>query len=531
MKLRNTKEYFTADPTVSANRKFKSSKVKIKRAPKPASDKIKTIELRVRLQRINSQNLPLFHWLNYLKDTEQQDRQKARDFQLELQRRIEMTDHVKPVDALLLDGNMSENWRRFKRNYDIFASAARVDTQTDEIKINTFLNAIGPDAVDLYDTFTMTEQERQNYNAVVMAFETYCNPRKNVIYERYMFNQRNQHDGEKFDEFLNELRLLARYCDFGQGINQLLRDRIVTGIIDNRFRARLLEKANLTLEQCIEMARTSEATQQQVNVMNKTVTTAASVDVLQTQHTNKRNGVNAKKSHQSNSRNQNNGNDKRRTNGSSNTQNSSGTNTHTQQNSSNGNDKNNKKGNCTYCGYTHQPRKCPAYGKTCHKCNRKGHYKSMCVARTIACLSTTDSDDSENDVFNLHGLEVFDVNPIHAIDESKSWIEKIKIENLSVSFKVDTGAQIDVMPLYMIERLNRKLNEKIKVHTTNIKLKPYIGKCVNAYGECFLNCTYTNKSVTSRFAVVDNDQSPIIGLQSSRKLGIVPNPNKRNEKL
>lgn len=122
-----------------------------------------------------------------------------------------MTDHVKPVDALILDGNISENWRRFKRNYNIFAKAAGVDGQTDVIEINTFLNAIGPESVELFDSFTLTEEERLVYDTVINAFETFCNPRRNVIYERYKINQRNQSDGEIFDEFLLDLKKLARY--------------------------------------------------------------------------------------------------------------------------------------------------------------------------------------------------------------------------------------------------------------------------------------------------------------------------------
>lgn len=205
MKLRNQKEYLAASPI--KNKEFKSSKIKVhKRANKTVSvpntkkSENRTRQLTIQLQRIKPGNVTRTNWLDYLKQIEQQENKKAEDLRIELKRI--MTDHVKPVAELVLDGNMSENWRRFKRSYNIFAAAARVNTQTDEIKIATFLNAIGPDAIELFDSFTMTDAERQVYDTVVAAFETYCNPRKNVIYERYKFNQRNQRDGEKFDEFL-----------------------------------------------------------------------------------------------------------------------------------------------------------------------------------------------------------------------------------------------------------------------------------------------------------------------------------------
>ena len=36
---------------------------------------------------------------------------------------------------------------------------------------------------------------------------------------------------------------------------------------------------------------------------------------------------------------------------------------------------------CKRCGYKHRIRNCPAFGKRCHKCNEKGHFKKMCAKR------------------------------------------------------------------------------------------------------------------------------------------------------
>ena len=35
-------------------------------------------------------------------------------------------------------------------------------------------------------------------------------------------------------------------------------------------------------------------------------------------------------------------------------------------------------GSCHNCGTSHPPKHCPAYGKTCYNCNRKGHFKPIC---------------------------------------------------------------------------------------------------------------------------------------------------------
>lgn len=248
MKPENRKGDSAADRVQSRKKEtafeIRKEKLRKKCVPRKKQTQQKSTELRVVLERINPQNVDQIHWVQYLKEIEEREKKKAEELRETLKKAI-MTDHVKRIEELVLDGNMSENWRRFKRNYNIFAAATKVNAEQDAVKIATFLNAIGPNAVDLFDSFVMTEENRLVYERVVEAFEGYCNPRKNVIYERYRFNQRNQRDGEKFDEFLLDLKLLARYCEFGGAENELLRDRIVAGVVDNRLTGRLLETTNL----------------------------------------------------------------------------------------------------------------------------------------------------------------------------------------------------------------------------------------------------------------------------------------------
>ena len=47
-------------------------------------------------------------------------------------------------------------------------------------------------------------------------FEKYCNPRKNITYERHVFNTRNQGPSEHIDMYVTDLKLKAKSCEFGQ---------------------------------------------------------------------------------------------------------------------------------------------------------------------------------------------------------------------------------------------------------------------------------------------------------------------------
>ena len=39
--------------------------------------------------------------------------------------------------------------------------------------------------------------------------------------------------------------------------------------------------------------------------------------------------------------------------------------------------------NCKYCGGSHKRGSCPAYGKLCRRCNKKGHFASVCLSKSI----------------------------------------------------------------------------------------------------------------------------------------------------
>ena len=88
-----------------------------------------------------------------------------------------------------------------------------------------------------------------------------------MIYERYVFHQRVQQSGECFDNFLADLRKVARTCQFEQLEDSLIHDRIVIGIRDEPTRCRLLQQKKLSLSHAIDACKASEATSRYLRVM------------------------------------------------------------------------------------------------------------------------------------------------------------------------------------------------------------------------------------------------------------------------
>ena len=108
------------------------------------------------------------------------------------------------------------------------------------------------------------DEERKDIDVVLEKLEVFCIGETNEIYERYQFNKRDQESGESIDSNVASLRTLAKTCNYGALLDSLIRDRIVVGIRDNGTRKRLLQEAKLTLNKCIDICRSSEATSAQL---------------------------------------------------------------------------------------------------------------------------------------------------------------------------------------------------------------------------------------------------------------------------
>lgn len=420
-------------------------------------------------------------------------------------------DYIRRVEELKLDGNLCENWRRFKRNYDIFSTAAGIDEKQDKIKINTLLNAVGPEAVEIFDTFELTAQERTSYDRVIAKFEEFCKPRKNTVYERYVFYQRMQHEGESFDVYLMDIKRLVRSCEFGATENEMLRDRIVMGVADKRLQKRLLETATLTYDTAVEKARTNEATAQQSETMNK----GAAINEIQPSQSsthaytqsNERYGNNNNRSkpakykgrRQPQAQQQPQQQQQQRTNNNNN-------NNRSQQNNTQAKMIN----NCSRCGHTHKVRECLAYGKQCRSCTKMNHFSSMCKTRNVSAINANDDVSQDQTEFYVNVIEE------ERSQVSYPWTEKIKINGRDVTFKIDTGAEIDVLPLNVVERLG---NAEIK--GTEITLRAFGGQRLKPTGMCSLLSTFNGIALKLNHAVVDKNFMPILGLKSCIRFGIV----------
>ena len=95
---------------------------------------------------------------------------------------IKMDSFHKP-SALSFDGNNSENWRRFRQQYEIYLTALASENKDDTVMIAILLNFAGEEAIEVFNTFQFPKRDEKKLENVLEQFERYCGPRKNVVFE------------------------------------------------------------------------------------------------------------------------------------------------------------------------------------------------------------------------------------------------------------------------------------------------------------------------------------------------------------
>ena len=88
------------------------------------------------------------------------------------------------------------------------------------------------------------------------------------MYERHVFRQMFSQAGESFDEFVARLCKQARLCEFGQMLEEQIRDQLVACVKSDELRKKLLSIAKLTLESALTECRLWDQSSRQSSAMS-----------------------------------------------------------------------------------------------------------------------------------------------------------------------------------------------------------------------------------------------------------------------
>jgi hypothetical protein len=409
-------------------------------------------------------------------------------------------------NELKLTGNVSENWKRFKQEYEIFLAAADLDSKADKRKVMVLLNQIGTDGLAVYNTFNWDDAgDEYKLAKVFEKFHAHCNPVQNETFERHLFKCRVQQGEETIDQFVTDLRRLSVNCNYGTLRESLIRDQVVSGVADADVKERLLRESDLTLDGAVKLSRAAEASKAHLKGLAGATGGASGVSKSDAEV----HGV-----HQRGQRGSWRGGKRGAPRGNGKA-------------ASKWSGKPESRSKCTRCGFSyHKFGKCPALDKECLQCNKVGHFSSCCRSsvpnskQKDCYFVATDSDlyDDYTDAQDEDGLFIDSITNTNSQNRPHQWQVEVHIQNKPVSFKIDSGAEINCISKTLCRELGHR-----DLEPTETRLIGYFGQRRRPLGKVTLDVSYKSQVYPTTFQVVDGvvNVKPVLGLNTCLEMNLI----------
>lgn len=431
-------------------------------------------------------------------------------------------------EKMAIKGDCAGNWKFFKTQWDNYEIATELHKKDKKIRAATLLTVMGRECLRIYDSLKQNATESQTNQGTGTAAENAATaqapqpgedqiqptvqpgedpasilkildghflPKKNVIYERYVFNSCMQGKEEPVEDYVARLKEMANNCEYGALTDQLIRDRLVIGTNNRDVRVRLLRESELKLEKAVDICRTYEMTERRLQAINPTETENEAVHYNREKKSWKR-----KEEEQGTSR--------RR-----------------------GEYQEWSDKNCYYCAGKHRKGNCPAYGKTCTICGMKNHIAKACrkgeqentaEKRGKKKVHQVQEDSEEEETESDESLYMMEQNGKGKEQLLINILVKEANGEKKLCCQVDTGATCNVIAYREVQRITGEKNPDLE--NSKVKIQLYGGTIMRTVGKIRWLCKFKETMLELCFQVVDlgeRTQRPLLSLRSSEQLGLI----------
>ena len=331
-------------------------------------------------------------------------------------------------------------------------------------QVPILLSAIGSSTYSLLSDLLAPDPPKEKSLAeITAALRKHFEPKRVVTAERFHFHKRNQAMGESIADYDAALRRLATHCNFGNYLEDALRDRFVCGLRNEAIQKRLLAETDLTLGKAMELAQGMEAADRNTRLFKGTEPAINRLGGRQFQGQG-------------------------------------------------------KQPPCSRCGKTnHAAPECRFKDAECHACGKKGHIAPACRSKSrtksnpplkkyrkkphgtnLVQREKADSTDSETEEFHLFKLKEPASNPIQI---------PVKVESKSLVMELDTGAAVSIIS----ETTRKEMFPNLKLHKSKFTLKTYTDEPMQITGQLNVHVQYGSQSAPLVLVVVAGDGPSLFG--------------------
>lgn len=133
--------------------------------------------------------------------------------------------------------------------------------KSDEELVRLLINCMGTEGTEVIKAFKLREENfaKKAFEEVIAMCKKLLIDKRNIHTERYEFNTRKQKKREKLQDFAIELEIMAEDCDFGEFLDQALRDQFIAGLLDPSIRKKFFTlESTLSFKEVVDIASRSK---------------------------------------------------------------------------------------------------------------------------------------------------------------------------------------------------------------------------------------------------------------------------------
>lgn len=396
---------------------------------------------------------------------------------------------VTPFDGV------SQSWEEYSEMLDFFFEAN--DIREEDRQKAVLLSGVGATTYSLLRSLISPQLPKdKTYAELREVLKAHFNPKPSEIVQRFKFNSRVRKSNETIAEYVAELRKLAQHCEYKEALPQMLRDRLVCGVNDDRMQRRLLSEVDLTFDKAMKLCQAMESASKDVRDLQGRLAedTALNARVTKTQVSVHK--VSADKTQR-------------------------------------------KFPSCYRCKGQHTAAECKFATELCHNCGKRGHIKKACRSkpgnsnvqkatskgqrgegkgprreqRTNQLRGEGESDTEDMSFHTVYSMsqELSKVAPITRI---------LNVNGIKVTFEVDTGCGVTILSKRQYIQLWKKTGTS-ELSPCSLRLKTYTGERLGVLGMAQVKVMNKNTEKTLPVVIVDGEGPNLLGRSWLQELAMM----------
>ena len=353
-------------------------------------------------------------------------------------------------------------------------------------KIAFFFTQAGEDTYSLAKDLAFPKKPKDlTYDEAKSLLVNHLKPRNFTIKERATFNTLLRKPEQNIKDFIRTLQKQASKCNFGDNLEDQLRDRLLAGINDAELQKKMLLDSALTFSKAKEICETTLSVQNAINE-NSSVLLMRDETCRQKYSAKPRFSNNHQASEFDKTKEQGYPNSKSKTTASP-----------------------NATGKCFSCGASHFRQDCKFRNATCHGCGKIGHIKKVCRRS----LQVRVVEEIEHDEANE--LTVLGINSAKGSHLRKSYLVLTPDGLKPLSLIQDTGSPVS----FITQKVCNDLFGPSKIQPCDVTVSGVTGHTLSIKGELYVDLKSDQNGPFHSVRFLITEKGPcVLGLEELRSI-------------